>query len=58
MERTITLFYIPYTEKNKLWYKQFVGKTLNEIQFADILCKFWVVPLPDSQTDRSDNSPG
>jgi hypothetical protein len=42
MERTITLFYIPYTEKNKLWYKQFVGKTLNEIQFSDILCNFWV----------------
>lgn len=40
--QTVILFYILNTEKNNLWYKSLVGRTLNEAQFSEILCPFWI----------------
>lgn len=40
--QTVILYRILNTEKNRLWYKDLVGRTLNEAQFSEILCPFWV----------------
>lgn len=40
--KVMTLYFIKNTEKNRLWYKDLVGRTLNEVQFGEILCPFWV----------------
>ena len=47
---SVTLYYIPRTEKNLLWYSEIAGRTLNEAQFAKILCPFW---LDYQKTERT-----
>lgn len=42
MEQIITLYFIINNEKNRLWYPSLVGKTLNEAQFSEVLCQFWI----------------
>jgi hypothetical protein len=33
----ITLYYIPPSTVNNFWYKNLVGRTLNEAQFEEVL---------------------
>jgi len=40
--KTVILFYIPRTEKNCLWYKSLAGRTINEVQFNEVLANFWL----------------
>ena len=40
--KTITMFRILNSEKNRLWYKNLVGRFLNEAQFDEILFNSFV----------------
>jgi hypothetical protein len=39
---TVILYFIHSSEKNKLWYPQIAGRTINEAQFNEVLAKFWL----------------
>lgn len=40
--RTVILYQISNTEKNCVWYKSLVGRTLNEAQFSEVLFNCFV----------------
>ena len=40
--KTVTMFRVKNSEKNKLWYKSLVGKLLNEAQLNEVLFNSWI----------------
>jgi hypothetical protein len=40
--QTVIMYRVLQTQKNRDWYKPLVGRLLNEAQFSEVLCPFWI----------------